>query len=126
MRRVLTAASLAALVLGVYACSNYGSSPSATNPNSPSPPPADAVVVNILGINGAESFSPNPSTVPVGQTVVWHNLDTTTHRVVLDDGELDTGNIAPGAFSAPMSLIEAAPYHCSIHPAMVGTIVDGR
>jgi plastocyanin len=125
MRKVLTAASLAALVLGVSACGGYGSA-SPTTPNGPSAPPPGAITINILGINGAQSFSPNPSTVPVGQTVVWHNLDTTTHRVVLDDGELDTGNIAPGAFSAPMSLIEAAPYHCSIHPAMVGTIVDGR
>ena len=125
MQRLFTAASLAALVLGVSACGGYASV-SPTTPNGPSAPPPGAITINILGINGAQSFSPNPSTVSAGQTVVWHNLDTTTHRVVLDDGEVDTGNIAPGAFSAPMSLIEVAQYHCSIHPAMVGTIVDGR
>ena len=36
--------------------------------------------------------------------------------------ELDTGNIAPGAFSVPMSLIAPGPYHCQIHPQMVGLI----
>ena len=126
MRGFVMVAAVVAAGLGIGGCGGY-SSGSNGNPNTPTPPSAAGVVtVNVVAINGAQSFSPNPSTVPVGQTVVWHNLDTTTHRVVLDDGELDTGNIAPGAFSAPMFLIEAAPYHCSIHPAMVGAIVDGR
>jgi len=83
--------------------------------------PANAIVISILGERGAQSFSPNPTSAMNGQTVVWHNTDTETHRVVLDDGELDTGAIAPGAFSAPMVLVEASPYHCSIHPSMIGT-----
>jgi len=56
--------------------------------------------------------------------VVWHNVDTTTHQVVLDDGTLDTGNLPPGAFSQPMMLAAPGPYHCSIHPDMVGTVVN--
>jgi plastocyanin len=55
--------------------------------------------------------------------VIWHNVDTVTHRVVFNDGEVDTGNIAPGAFSAEMGLVAPGPYHCSIHPPMVGTAV---
>jgi plastocyanin len=125
MQRLFTTASLAAFVLGVSACGGYGSA-SPTTPNGPPALPPGTITINILGVSGAQSFSPNPASVPVGQTVVWHNLDTTTHRVVLDDGELDTGNIGPGAFSVPMTLIEVAPYHCSIHPAMIGTIGDGR
>ena len=124
MRRCLTAATLAALALSVFACGGYGNSPPA-NPTSPSPPAADAIIINIIGINGSQSFSPNPSTVPAGKAVVWHNTDGITHRVVLDDGELDTGNIGPGAFSAPMPLIAPGPYHCSIHPPMIGTIING-
>jgi hypothetical protein len=65
-----------------------------------------------------------PGDGPTGQTVVWHNIDTTTHRVVLNDGKLDTGNLAPGAFSQPMTLGAPGPYHCSIHPDMVGTLVN--
>jgi plastocyanin len=125
MRRSLTAAILAALLPGVFACGGYGSS-SPTTPSAPSAAPPGAIVINVVGINGAQSFSPNPATVPAGQTVVWHNVDTTTHRVVLNDGELDTGNIAPGASSAPMTLVAPGPYHCSIHPPMVGTIAGSQ
>jgi plastocyanin len=121
MRRLLIGATLVASAVGVTACGGYGSSPSAPDG---SPPPAGAVVINVVRENGAQSFSPNPATVPPGQTVVWHNVDTTTHHVVLDNRGIDTGNIAPGAFSAPMTLTAAGPYHCTIHPSMVGTVND--
>jgi plastocyanin len=84
------------------------------------------VAINVVGINGAQSFSPNPATLPAGQMVVWHNIDSITHRVVLNDGSLDTGNLDPGTSSQPMAInVPAAgdPYHCSIHPVMVGNIV---
>src|SRR4051794_3592499 len=70
--------------------------------------------------------TPNPATLPAGKTVVWHNVDTTIHRVVLNNGQLDTGNLSPGAFSAPMTLGAPGPYHCSIHPDMVGTLQGGQ
>ena len=122
MRRLFFAGGLAASIFVVTACSGYGSS----SPSGPSdtPPPAGAIIINVVRENGSQSFSPNPATVPPGQTVVWHNIDTTTHRVVLDDGRLDTGNLAPGAFSQPMTLGASGPYHCSIHPDMVGTLVN--
>jgi hypothetical protein len=100
MRRSCVAAGAAALALGVVACGGYDSS-SPTAPNNSAPPPSDAITIN-----------------------VWHNVDSTTHRVVLDDGELDTGNIAPGAFSQAMTLVGPGPYHCSIHPEMIGRIAD--
>jgi len=125
MRRIVSAAVAAAAILGVSACGGNGvSSPS--DPVGSSAPPAGAIVINVVGINGAQSFSPNPATVPAGQLVSWHNVDTVTHRVVFNDGELDTGNIAPGAFSAAMGLVAPGSYHCSIHPPMVGTIVGGQ
>jgi hypothetical protein len=31
---------------------------------------------------------------------------------------------APGAFSQPMTLGAPGPYHCSIHPDMVGTLLN--
>jgi len=77
----------------------------------------------VLAVNGAQSFSPNPATVPAGQMVVWHNVDSITHHVVLNDGAVDTGDLAPGASSAAMPIGAAGdPYHCSIHPVMVGSI----
>jgi plastocyanin len=85
-------------------------------------PPAGAVVIDIIGVNGAQSFSPNPATVPAGQMVVWRNNDTIPHRVVLNAGKLDTGNIGPGGLSAPVTLPAPGAYHCSIHPPMIGTL----
>ncbi len=123
MRRFFFAAGLAALTGGVVGCGGYDN-PTPAGPSTP--PPADAITINIVGMNGSQSFAPNPATVAAGTTIVWHNLDTTSHRVALNDGELDTGNIPPGAFSAPMTLVAPGPYHCSIHPEMIGTIQAGQ
>jgi len=118
-----SAAIVGVAVLGgaVASCGGYTSAP-APDPVPAPPPPANAVVINVVAIAGAQSFSPNPSTVGAGQPVVWHNVDTIVHRVVLNDGEVDTGNLAPGASSAAMILVAPGPYHCSIHPEMVGNI----
>lgn len=79
--------------------------------------------ISIVATNGALSFAPNPATAASGDSLVWQNNDFATHRIVLDDGSLDTGNINPGASSAPMVLTGAGGgYHCAIHPSMVGTI----
>jgi plastocyanin len=139
MQRFLMTVAFIATTFAVYGCgSSTSPSPTSPSPNptptSPTPtgptstpdPTAGAITINVVRENGAQSFSPNPATVPPGQMVVWHNVDTVTHRVVLNDGTLDTGNIAPGAFSAPMILRAVGPYHCSIHPSMVGTIVSGQ
>jgi plastocyanin len=118
MRKILHAAVLA-IPFVVVACGAY---------NSPTPvpdggPPAGAdVVINVISENGAQSFSPNPATIPAGKTVVWHNVDRTVHHVVLDDGRLDAGNLNPGQYSAPMTLPAPGPYHCTIHPNMVGRL----
>ena len=112
-----------ALALWAAGCGGYGGN--AGNPSAPSgnpTAPADAIVINIVSENGAQSFSPNPSSIPNGQKVVWHNIDRTIHRVVLDDRSVDTGNLEAGAFSAPMTLGAVGGYHCSIHPNMVGTL----
>ncbi len=73
---------------------------------------------------GSQSFAPNPATVSPGQTVAFRNNDSTTHRIVGDSGGFDTGNLAPGATSSPIAISSTAavPYHCAIHPSMVGTI----
>jgi plastocyanin len=125
MKRFLTTTVLAATILVVYGCGGSTSS-APTSPSATAAPPTGATIIDVVRENGAQSFSPNPATVPAGQMVVWHNVDTVTHRVVLNDGTLDTGNIAPGAFSAPMTLRAVGPYHCSIHPSMIGTLVSGQ
>jgi plastocyanin len=124
MRAFVTAGAVMALGLGLWGCGS-GSSGSG-NPTGPTPPSSGSgvVTINVVAVNGAQSFSPNPSTVPAGQMVVWHNVDTITHHVVLNDGSVDTGELAPGASSQPIAMSGAGDgqYHCSIHPVMVGSV----
>jgi plastocyanin len=125
MRGLVMVAAVVAAGLGMGGCGGY-SSGSNGNPNTPTPPSAAGVVtVNVVAINGAQSFSPNPAALPAGQMIVWHNVDNVTHHVVLDDGSVDTGNLAPGASSQPMAIPAAGGYHCAIHPVMVGSINQG-
>ena len=126
MRAFVTASALIGIGLGMWGCGGSGYS-SGSNPNSPTPATSGSgvVTINVVAINGAQSFSPNPAMVPSGQMVVWHNIDTVTHRVVLNDRSVDTGDLAPSASSQPMTI--GAPggggqYHCSIHPVMIGSI----
>lgn len=109
-----------ALALAVYAA---GCKSSSKNPVLP-PPTAD-VTINIVGDNLSNSFSPNPDSVLVGQTVSWHNNDTLTHHIVADNSSWDAGVVVAGATTAPkqMNTTSSFPYHCSIHPTMVGTLV---
>jgi|SRR5579872_452094 len=123
MRVFVTVSALFGLGLGVWGCSGSGYS-NGTNSGSLTAPSATGIVtINIVGINGTLSFSPNPATLPSGQMIVWHNVDVVTHHVVLNDGSLDTGNLNPGTYSQPVALNTAGgQYHCSIHPVMIGSI----
>jgi plastocyanin len=94
-----------------------------SNPASPST--AADVTIEIVADNGNLSFSPNPGVARVGQTVAWHNaMPSMTHTATADGGAFDTGNLAPGATSSPITMSTAGsfPYHCGIHPSMVGTL----
>lgn len=124
MRVLVASVMVASLSLCVWGC---GSTANSENPVTPTPtaaPPDGVVTINVVSENGAQSFSPNPATLPAGQMVVWHNIDRTTHRVVLNNGSVDTGDLRPGATSQPMLINAGGGYHCSIHPSMIGTIIQ--
>jgi plastocyanin len=116
------------LVVAVVSVSCGGGGGYSGGATTPTPTPggtgsASVVTVTIRGVNGAQSFTPNPASCAAGQTVVFHNADSVTHRVVLDDQSVDTGSIAPGASSAPQQLGAVnKSYHCSLHPSMVGSL----
>lgn len=128
---------LLGLALAVSACSgsDYSAPSTPTAPTAPTTPTGSgggtstgggttttAQTITITGINGSQSFSPNPASMG-GQMVVFRNADSIVHRVVLNDNSVDTGNIAPGATSsAVMMPSSGGPYHCSLHPSMVGTV----
>lgn len=121
MRSMLLRFAVGAVAVGAWGCG--GSSSSA--PTSPSPTPTgnpNAVTITIVRQNGAQSFDPNPASVG-GQVVVFRNIDSVVHRVVLNDGSIDTGNIAPGETSRTFTMPgDGTNYHCSLHPAMVGSV----
>ena len=122
--RVLRASILALLCVSCGGGSGgYGGGSSST-PTTPSPPtPANAITITISGNKGEQSFSPNPAMCATGQTVVWKNADSITHRIVIQDLGIDTGNLAPGATSQPVLLGDVSKnYHCSLHPSMVGSL----
>jgi plastocyanin len=118
--RLVFAAGLAVLALGVFACG--GSNMSGVSGPTPPTPPRN-FMVDIAEINGPNSFFPSPVTVGFQQIVVWRNADSVTHDVVFDDRSVDTGRLAPGTLSQPITVSPGTwAYHCSIHPTMVGTI----
>ena len=135
--RLIFAAGLAALALGVSACGGYSTSP-ATNPSNPRDPnvsgptgptsslPARNLTIDIAEINGPYSFYPSPARMGFEQMVVWRNDDTVTHHVVFDDMSIDTGTLAPGTLSQPFAVRPGTwTYHCAIHPTMVGSMTVG-
>ncbi len=83
------------------------------------------------------AFSPNPIEVTVGQTVMWTNDDPAFHTVTsgtagaADVGkEFDSGLTGPAALTSKGKTFEHTfdiageyPYFCTLHPAMVGTVI---
>ena len=98
-------------------------SPSPAPAPAPSPAPSSQVTISIIGQTGSGSFTPNPASAASGSSVVWRNNDSTLHHIVLDNGT-DVGNVSPGGTtrSIAVSSNAAIPFHCTIHPSMVGTI----
>lgn len=122
---VRTSLMVFAATLAMVSCGGgggYGGTPTTpTSTGGGGTTTTTTVTITILGERGALSFNPNPATVPAGQMVIWKNADTIVHRVVI--GVVDTGDIAPGASSAPLPLGDVSKsYHCSIHPGMVGSL----
>jgi plastocyanin len=131
--------SLLALLLGLSgACGSYSAPSGMQNP----PPPAAAandisIVVGASALT-TTAFSPNPKVVSLGGnpsvTVRWVNKDitggnyaegsATVHNIVSDVGAFTgSGNLGGnGTYSVSLTTAGSYPYHCAIHPNMVGTI----
>ena len=103
--------------------SNYLSMPT---PATSSAAPAGAVTLTILGQRNDQSFTPNPASITPGTLVVWRNNDGAIHRIVMNDGSFDSGNIGPGATSTAMRLASASgSYHCTMHPTTMFGRING-
>ena len=70
------------------------------------------------------AYSPNPTTVAVGTTVIWTNGDNTAHTTTSDGNVWNSGSLNPGStFSFMFNTAGTFTYHCTIHPGMVGSVV---
>lgn len=118
--RVLCTAFVMALVVAACGGGGYGGG----TPTSPAPTGgAVGTTIGIVGDRGNQSFSPNPGSPGEDQMVMWRNGDGVVHRIVLNEGNGDTGNISPGATSAAIRVPAGGiNYHCSLHPGMIGSI----
>jgi plastocyanin len=121
--REIAAACIAVVVLALIGCGG-SSSPVAATPVTGGGGGGGGVTADVTITISGFSFSPNPASVKVGQTVVWHNGDSVTHTATADGGAFDTGAIAPGATSGPITMSAAGSlaYHCAVHPGMVGSL----
>jgi plastocyanin len=127
------------VLLGVAAACGSYSAPS--NPQNPPPPSSMANDIGIVAgasLLTTTAFSPNPKVVALGGnssvTVRWINQDitggdytsgsATVHNITSDNGAFPaSGSLGGNAtFSTTLSATGSYPYHCSIHPNMVGTI----
>src|SRR5579864_8893479 len=122
MRLKLLRASILTLGLAAFGCSGGSSGSSSTTAPSAAPAAAATMTITIVGQNGTQAFTPNPSAFG-GQQVVFKNSDSVTHHIVLNDGSVDTGDIAPGATSRAVTMPGAGTnYHCTIHLGMIGAV----
>jgi plastocyanin len=81
-----------------------------------------------------KSYSPNPVTIKVGNTVTWTNMDDNMHTVTsgepntVNAGELfDSGLTAlimpSKSFSHKFMHPGEFPYYCRVHPTMTGEVI---
>jgi len=67
---------------------------------------------------------PDELNVAVGTTVTWMNTDSISHTSTSNATGWNSGIVAPGGqFSFAFQTAGTFPYHCTIHPGMVGTVV---
>jgi plastocyanin len=90
----------------------------------PAPPSAGPRELDLGAVDFA--FEPKDASVAAGGRVTVSNRGQAPHTVTLDDVDLDTGNIAPGA-SAQLTAPDAPgsySYRCAVHPGrMRGVLV---
>jgi plastocyanin len=128
MRNVRLLLAIAAIV-GASACADgySAAAPSPTPTPTPDPAPTSAGTAVSIPI-GAESlgnraFAPDEVEIAVGGTVTWVNNDRASHTTTSNGAGWDSGSIGPGRqFSRTYTAAGTFPYHCAIHPGMVGTV----
>lgn len=119
------AVALALFVLTAAACSDTGPRTSnATAPTSASNA-TDSTSKTVTVKIGDFRFEPPTLRIRAGTAVVWRNTHNQAHTSTgAGDMRWNTGNVAPGAASAPVTFPKPGtfPYFCALHPFMKGTV----
>jgi plastocyanin len=126
----LRLAVVSAILMFAIACGGgYSSTPASPSP-TPSPTPTPGGPSSSVSIPaGAQSlgnraFIPDELDVAVGTTVTWMNTDSISHTSTSNAAGWNSGIVAPGGqFAFAFQTAGTFPYHCTIHPGMVGTVV---
>jgi plastocyanin len=127
---VLRGVAVAAFgALFLWNCGGGGGGATSAAPTAPTPTTstgttAASVTVSIVSSTGNTSFVPNPVKANSGDTVMFRNNDVVAHRIVMDDGSADLGDVLPGSTSRGFTLrsTTATNFHCTLHGSMVGSI----
>jgi plastocyanin len=70
-----------------------------------------------------QAFAPSTLNALPGDTVTWTNTSGRLHTVTADDGRFDSGELPDGArFAHTFTTAGTYPYHCAIHPRMIGKL----
>ena len=121
-------ATFAALVmLASFGCGGSTSVPTASPtpmlPLTPGTPGTSVSIVMGASALTTTAYSPSPVRLALGSSVTWINNDNTAHTSTADGGAWNSAVIAPGrTFTRTFTTAGSFPYHCTIHPGMVGTI----
>ena len=119
MHRAFSFIVSASLAVGVVAC---GSSGGGTQPITPTTPPATATIA----ATPALAFSPSTVTIAPGGTVTFA-FGSVGHTVKFDSGTNPPSDIT--GVNTNTSISRSFPsagtftFHCTIHPAMTGSII---
>jgi plastocyanin len=80
---------------------------------------ADTKTVQIV----KSGFTPNSTTITVGDSVTWRNADAVNHQVVANDGSFASPVLRPGdSFSQTFSKAEKVSYHDSLFTSRKGSV----
>ena len=125
--RLLVLGAGASLALGVVACGNgapaaSGSGGGAACPGTASASGGASPDVNVQATDALQ-FTPNTSTVKVGQVIQWKNTGSVLHNITFDQGCLNDGAFSPGAsWSIKFTAAGTYNYQCTIHPGMTAKL----
>jgi plastocyanin len=127
---------VSAILMSAIACGGGYSSPTTAPSPTPSPTPtpspapttggpSSSVTIPVGATSlGNAAFAPDELNVAAGTTVTWMNTDFVSHTSTSDKTGWDSGIVAPGGqFSVAFQTPGRFPYHCAIHPGMIGTVV---